>query len=150
MTDLEHEQVFFKFVKNHDLLQHITYSDEPIEGQRVLGILIDDDTAVNRTDPDYVPYYAPYMKPLLDNPDNVIIDPNWDNIYLDFTKIDHNLESVEYIKSLGDPNDKQEISQIIIDLILKKLVASNINAKTVYIVISSRWNTDWLDGIVGV
>jgi hypothetical protein len=150
MTDLEHEQVFFEFVKHHDLLQHIKYSTEPIEGQQVLGILIDDYNVVNRTDPDYVPYYAPYMKPLLDNPDNVIIDPNWDNIYLNFTEIDHNLESVEYIKSLGDSNVKEEISQIIIDLLLKKLVASNINAKTVYIVISPRWNTDWLDGIVGV
>ena len=150
MTDLEHEQVFFEFVKTHDLLQHITYSEEPIEEQRVLGILVDDDTAVNRTDPDYVPYYAPYMKPLLDNPDNVIIDPNWDNIYLNFTEIDHNLESIEYIKSLVESKTREEISQIIVDLILKKLVASNINAKTVYVVINSRWNTDWLDGIVGV
>jgi hypothetical protein len=36
------------------------------------------------------------------------------------------------------------------DVILKKLVASNINAKTVYIVINSRWNTEWFDGVVGV
>jgi hypothetical protein len=150
MTDLEHEQVFFEFVKKHDQLQYVTYSEEAIEGQRVLGILIDDDTAVNRTDPDYVPYYTPYMKPLLDNPDNVIIDPNWDNIYLDFTKIDHNLESVEYIKSIFEPNTREEDSQLITNLILKKLVSCNINAKTVYIVINSRWNTDWLDGIVGV
>ena len=150
MTDLEHEQVFFEFVKKHDLLQHIIYSEEPIEEQRVLGILIDDDTALNRTDPDYVPYYAPYMKPLLDNPDNVIIDPNWDNIYLNFTEIDHNLESVEYIKSIFEPNTREEDSQLITNLILKKLVSCNINAKTVYIVINSRWNTDWLDGIVGV
>ena len=150
MTDLEHEQVFFEFVKHHDLLQHITYSEEPIEGQRVLGILIDDDNVVNRTDPDYVPHYAPYIKPLLDNPDNVIIDPNWDNIYLNFTEIDHNLESVEYIKSIFEPNTREEDSQLITNLILKKLVACNINAKTVYIVINSRWDTDWLDGIVGV
>lgn len=150
MTDLEHEQVFFEFVKNHDQLNHLTYSAEPIEGQRVLGILIDDDNAVNRTDLDYVPYYAPYMKPLLDNPDNIIIDPNWDNIYLDFTKIDHNLESVEYIKSIFEPNTREEDSELITNLILKKLVSCNINAKTVYIVINSRWNTDWLDGIVGV
>jgi hypothetical protein len=150
MTDLEHEQVFFEFVKHHDLLQHITYSEEPIEKQRVLGILIDDDSAVNRNDPDYVPYYAPYMKSLLDNPDNVIIDPNWDNIYLDFTEIDHNLESVEYIKSIFEPNTREEDSKLISNLILKKLVSCNINAKTVYIVINSRWNTDWLDGIVGV
>jgi hypothetical protein len=150
MTDLEHEQVFFQFVKNHDLLQHLKYSEEPIEGQRVLGILIDDDTAVNRANEDYMPYYAPYMQPLLDNPDNAIIDPNWDNIYLNFTKIDHNLESVEYIKSLVNSKDRKEKIQLIVDLILKKLVASNINTKTVYIVINSRWNTDWLDGIVGV
>ena len=150
MTDLEHEQVFFEFVKKHDLLQHITYSEKSIKDQKVLGILIDDDAAVNRTDEDYLPYYAPYMKPLLDNPDNVIIDPNWDNIYLDFTKIDHNLESVEYIKSIFEPNTREEDSELISNLILKKLVACNINAKTVYVVINSRWNTDWLDGIVGV
>jgi hypothetical protein len=106
MTDLEHEQVFFEFVKKHDQLNHLTYSEETIEGQRVLGIIVDDTTATNRADEDYVPYYAPYMKPLLDNPDNVIIDPNWDNIYLDFTEIDHNLDSIEYIKSLVDSKDK--------------------------------------------
>ena len=150
MTDLEHEQVFFEFVKNHDLLQHIKYSEETIQDQRVLGVLIYDDNAVNRAEPDYVPYYAPYMKPLLDNPDNVIIDPNWDNIYLNFTKIDHNLESVEYIKSLVESKDREEKIQLVIDLILKKLVALNINAKTVYVVLNSHWNTDWLDGIVGV
>ena len=150
MTDLEHEQVFFEFVKQHDLLQHVTYSEEPVEGQRVLGILVYDDNVVNRNDLDYVPYYAPYIKPLLDNPDNVIIDPNWDNIYLDFTEIDHNLESVEYIKSIFEPNTREEDSELISNLILKKLVSCNINAKTVYVVINSRWNTDWLDGIVGV
>jgi predicted RNA-binding protein YlqC (UPF0109 family) len=150
MTDLEHEQVFFEFVKHHDQLQHVTYCEEAIEGQRVLGIIVDDSTATNRADADYVPYYTPYMQPLLDNPDNVVIDPNWDNIYLDFTEIDHNLDSIEYIKSLVDSKDKLEISQIIIDLILKKLVACNINAKTVYVVVNSRWNTDWFDGIVGV
>jgi hypothetical protein len=150
MTDLEHEQVFFEFVKQHDQLNHLTYSEEPIEGQRVLGIIVDDSTATNREDADYVPYYAPYMQPLLDNPDNVIIDPNWDNIYLDFIGLDHNLDSIEYMKSLGNSNIKEEISQIIIDLLLKKLVACNINTKTVYIVINSHWNTDWLDGIVGV
>ena len=150
MTDLEHEQVFFEFVKQNDQLNHLRYSEEPIEGQKVLGILIDDDSAVNRADADYVPYYAPYMKPLMDNPDNVIIDPNWDNIYINFTEIDHNLESVEYIKSLVESKDRKENIQLVIDLILKKLVASNINSKTVYIVINSRWNTDWLDGIVGV
>jgi hypothetical protein len=150
MTDLEHEQVFFEFVKNHDLLKHITYSEEPIEGQRVLGIIVDDSTATNRNDADYIPYYSSYIQTLLNNPDNVIIDPNWDNIYLNFIELDHNLDSIDYMKSLGDPNNKQEISQIIIDLILKKLVASNINAKTVYIVISSHWNTDWLDEIVEV
>jgi hypothetical protein len=150
MTDLEHEQVFFEFVKNHDQLNHLTYSEEPVEGQRVLGILVYDDNVVNRNDLDYVPYYAPYIKPLLDNPDNVIIDPNWDNIYLNFTEIDHNLDSVEYIKSIFEPNTREEDSELISNLILKKLVSCNINAKTVYIVINSRWNTDWLDGIVGV
>jgi hypothetical protein len=150
MTDLEHEQVFFEFVKKHDQLNHVTYSEEPVEGQRVLGILVYDDNVVNRNDLDYVPYYAPYIKPLLDNPDNVIIDPNWDNIYLNFTEIDHNLDSVEYIKSIFEPNTREEDSELISNLILKKLVSCNINAKTVYIVINSRWNTDWLDGIVGV
>jgi hypothetical protein len=150
MTDLEHEQVFFEFVKQHDLLQHITYSEEPIEAQQILAVLVDDDNADNRADEDYVPYYAPYMKPLLDDVNAAVIDPNWDNIYLDFTKLDHNLESIEYIKSLVDSKDNEEISQIIIDLILKKLVACNINAKTVYVVVNSRWNTDWFDGVVGV
>jgi hypothetical protein len=137
-------------VKQNDQLQHLTYSEEPIEGQKVLGILIDDDNAVNRADADYIPHYAPYMQPLLDNLDNVVIDPNWDNIYLNFIGLDHNLDSIDYIKSLVESKDREEKIQFIVDSILKKLVASNINAKTVYIVINSRWNTDWLDGIVGV
>jgi len=150
MTDLEHEQVFFEFVKNHDQLHHLTYSEEPIEAQKVICILVDDTTDATRNDTDYVPYYTPYITPLLDNPDNVVIDPNWDNIYLNFIGLDHNLDSIDYMKSLGDPNNKEEIAQLVIDLILKKLVASNINAKTVYIVINSHWNTDWLDEIVEV
>jgi hypothetical protein len=151
MTDLEHEQVFFEFVKHHDLLQHITYSDEPIEGQRVLGVIVYDSEDENRENEDYVPYYAPYMKPLLDDVNAVVIDPNWDNIYFNFIQLDHNLDSIEYIKSLVESKStREEVTQLVIDLILKKLISCNINAKKVYIVINPHWNTDWLDGIVGV
>jgi hypothetical protein len=151
MTDLEHEQVFFDFVKQHDLLQHLTYSDTPISGQKVIGLLVDDADDINRENDNYVPYYSSFVKPLLADTNNAIIDPNWDNIYINFISLDHNLESIEYIKSLVESKTtREEVAQLVIDLILKKLIASNINVKTVYVVINQNWNTDWLDNTIEV
>ena len=151
MTELEHEQVFFEFVKQHDLLQHLSYSDNPVNGQKIIGLLVDDADDETRVNEDYVPYYAEFVKPLLEDTDNAIIDPNWDNIYINFISLDHNLESIEYMKSLVESKTtREEVTQLVIDLILKKLIASNINAKTVYVVIHPHWNTDWCNEVIEV
>lgn len=148
---IDHEQVFFEFVKQHDILKHLSYSEEPIEGQTVIGVMVDDDDDVNRNNEDYIPYYASFIKPLLEDSNNAIVDPNWDNIYLNFIGLDHNLDSIEYIKSLVESKTtRKEIADLVVDLIIKKLISSNINANKVYIVVHPHWETDWLDEIVEV
>jgi hypothetical protein len=149
MTDLEHEQVFFEFVKQHDLLKHLSYSEQPLMNQEIIGLMVDDEDVEERYDEGYIPYYTSFIKPLLDDPDNAIIDPNWDNIYLNFINLDHNLDSIEYMKSLvAKATTRQDVVELVIELIIKKLIASNINAKKVYIVVHPHWRSDWLDKII--
>lgn len=148
---LIHEEVFFEFVKNHDQLNRIYYSDEPIFGQKIIGLLVDDAAAPDRDDEGYIPYYTPYVNELLKAGGNTIIDPNWDNIYKDFINLDHNLDSVEYIKNLVESKTtREEVTQLVIDLIVKKLINLNILSNNVYVVMHPHWDKSWVNEIVEV
>ena len=132
---LEHEEVYFQFVKNHDLLKHIHYTETPVQNQNIIGIVPKDG-------------YTKTVKELMKNKQNVIIDPNYDSFYKDFLQIDHDLDSVEYIKNKLENSTRQEIVDFTINNI-KKLIAQNIFANYVYIVVYPDWPTDWLDKIIG-
>ena len=77
--------------------------------------------------------------------------PNYNNIYNNFLTLDHNIESIEYIKNtIESYSTKEEVSQFITDKIIKKLIHSNIDAYNVYIVVGDSWNIDWADETIEV
>jgi hypothetical protein len=144
-NSLNHEKVFFDFVKNHDILQHISYSENIITNQKIIGLQVDglpgEDNEI----------FVPYVQELLKQTDVVIIDPNYDEIYNNFIKLGHNEDSIEYIKNLfDDAETKEELLHLIINLIIKPLIECNINAKKVYFRVKPYWNTEWCDQVIEV
>lgn len=149
MTPAEHERVFFEFVKNHPVFSNLKFSEQKVD-QEIIGVLVHDDTAEGRELPTYIPYYLDELYKLEDS-ESVIIDPNYDTLYQSFIEQDHDLESIEYMKSLVESKTtREELTEIAIELIVKPLIASNIDAKKVYIVIHSHWAKDWLDKVIEI
>jgi hypothetical protein len=142
---LIHEQVFFDFVKNHDILQHLKYSENTIETQKIIGLQVDGEPGEDNE------LFVPYVKQLMKQSDVVVIDPNYDEIYNSFSNIDYASDSVEYINNLFDSTEtKEELLEVILNLIIKKLIASNIDAKKVYFRVKPYWNTEWCDEVIEV
>jgi hypothetical protein len=151
MTDLEHEQLFFDFVKQNPQLEHLSYRTTVLKTQKIIGILVDESSYGDKDSDTYVPYYTDYVKNLESQTSTVIIDPNWDKIYDNFINLDHGQDSIDYIKSVVESLDTRElVGEFIVEKIAKKLVASLINAKKVYFVIDDTWSTDWLNEVIEV
>jgi len=142
---LIHEQVFFDFVKNHDILQHLKYTEERRKGQQIIGLLVGGDPGEDDT------VFVPYVRELLKEDDVTIIDPNYDEIYESFINLDHNLDSVQYMIDLVESKQtREEISELAVNLIVKKLVDSNIDSQKVYVRVKPHWITDWCDQVIEV
>jgi hypothetical protein len=145
LTSAEHKKVFFDFVKNHDEMIHIKYVDESIQDQQIIGLMVpgipgEDDVI-----------FLPYVEELLKEENTILIDPDYDQLYESFLGLDHNLESVEYMQQLVETDTSRErVSQLVIDLIIKPLIALNIDAKKVYFRIKPHWITDWCDQVIEV
>ena len=45
---------------------------------------------------------------------------------------------------------REEISELAVNLIVRKLVNSNIDAKKVYVRVKPHWSTDWCDKVIEV
>lgn len=134
-----HEENFLQFVKNHDEMKHIQYSETPIENQKVVGVLVTD------------PSHEELVRQKFIGEGSTVIDPNYDNVYGDFLKIDHDLDSVEYIKNLVESKQtSEEVSQFVLDVIIKKLLQLNIATENVYVAIGPKWDTSLFDEIVEV
>lgn len=142
---MTHEEVFFQFVKNHDNLSHLNYRESRREGQQIIGLKV----AGIPGEDDQV--FLPYLTQLLTEEGTTSIDPNYDAIYESFTGIDHNLDSVEYIKNLVESmTTREEISIFCVNNIVKKLIDSNIDASKVYVRVKPHWPTDWCDQVIEV
>lgn len=142
---LIHEQVFFDFVKHHDILQHIKYTEEKRQDQKIIGLQVGGEPGEDND------VFVPYVKELMKQDDVVIIDPNYDEIYNSFLGIDYAQDSVQYITELFDSVDtREELLQLILNLIIKKLIASNIDAKKVYFRVKPYWDTEWCDEVIEV
>lgn len=136
---ITHEENFLQFVKNHDEMKHIQYSETPIENQKVIGVLVTD------------PTHEQLVRQKFTGEGSTVIDPNYDNIYEDFLKIDHDLDSVEYIKNVVESKQTQEeVAQFVIDFIIKKLLQLNIATEKVYVAISPNWDKTAFEEIVEV
>ena len=131
-----HEEVFFNFVIQHDILRHLVFGDKP-EGQRLIAIIGDDDAVI------------PYIGDLLKISSNTVIDPNWDAIYESFINIDHNQESVEYIQSLLGSYDINQ-TQTYIDDLIKKMVEKGIVADNIFVRIHPTANKSFYDEVIEV
>jgi hypothetical protein len=136
-----HEQVFLEFVKGHDELQHLSYSKTKIKNQKIIGLS-------EETENDTI--FKPFIKTLITETD-ILVDPNYDEIYNNFIHLDHNLDSIEYIKNLFDVAEtKEKTLELILSLIIKPLIESNINTKKVYFRVKPYWNTEWCDEVIEV
>ena len=141
MTTINHEQVFLEFVKHHDDLQHLSFSDIKVKNQKIIGLL---ETEENDE------LFIPFAEKLLTEND-VLINPNWDEVCNSFVGIKHDEETVDYIKDIIDSLEtKEEVLEFLLNLIIKPLIDSNINANKVYFRIKPNWNTDWCDKVIEV
>jgi hypothetical protein len=145
LTPKEHEAIFLEFIKAHDEMLHIKYTetkrpDQEIIGLRVAGVPGEDDEV-----------FLPFVEELLKEEDTILIDPDYDKLYESFLNIDYNLETVEYMRQLVESDvSRERISQLVIDLIIKPLIASNIDAKKVYFRVKPHWDISWCDSIIEV
>lgn len=123
MTNAEKEDLFYKFVKQHQQLQHLTFG-EPIEGQQWIGVLTDG----------------------FNKDDGVCILHEWDKMYKDF--LNSSNESVKYISSkISSIDTSRKLTDFIITHILERLKLDNIQSQKVYVCISSNWDKTWFDSI---
>lgn len=142
---LIHEQVFFDFVKNHDILQHLKYTKTRRKDQKIIGLEVGGEPGEDND------LFFPYVEKLMEQSDVVVIDPNYDEIYNSFSNIDYAADSIEYISNLFDSTEtREELLEVILNLIIKKLIASNIDAKKVYFRVKPYWNTEWCDEVIEV
>jgi hypothetical protein len=123
MTNVEEENLFYEFVKQHQQFEHLTFG-EPIEGQQWIGVLSEG----------------------FNNSDGVYISADWDDIYEDF--LESSNQSVEYISSkMSSIDTSRKLADFITTYILKKLKADNVQSKKVYVCISNNWDKTWFDSI---
>jgi hypothetical protein len=128
-------------VKGHDDLQHLSFNTSKVKNQKIIGLLETEET-------DEV--FVPFAKNLVTEND-VLIDPNWDEVCNSFFGIKHDEETVTYIKELVEAIEtKEEVLEFLLSYIIKPLIDSNINAKKVYFRIKPNWNTEWCDTVIEV
>jgi hypothetical protein len=128
-------------VKGHDDLQHLSFNTSKVKNQKIIGLLETEET-------DEV--FVPFAKNLVTEND-VLIDPNWDEVCNSFFGIKHDEETVTYIKELVEAIEtKEEVLEFLLSYIIKPLIDSNINAKKVYFRIKPNWNTEWCDNVIEV
>ena len=130
---MTHEEVFFNFVIQHDILNHLIFG-EKTQGQKIIAIVGDDIAAIGE---------------LIKEPNTAIIDPNWDAIYENFTSLDHDRESVEYIESILESYDINE-TQTYIDGLVKKIIAKGIVANKIYVRVPSSADKSIYDEVIEV
>lgn len=145
LTAEQHQQVFFDFVKNHDEMQHIKYASTKKRGQEIIGLMVPG----NPGEDDQI--FLPFVEELLKEEGSLLIDPDYDQLYESFLQIDHNLDSVEYMLSLVEADTSREkVTQLVIDLIVKPLIASKLDAKKIYFRVKPHWDTSWCTSVIEV
>ena len=122
---MNHEDVFFEFIVQQDILKN--YFGEKPSVQKLIGVVGDID--------------------IPETTNAVLIDPNWDAIYESFINLDHNLESIAYIKPLVEAFDLNQ-TQTYIDSLIKKMIARGISAEKVYVRIPEFADKSFYDEVI--
>ena len=137
---MDHYEVFHKFVIQHDLLKHINYGVKP-KNQKRIGIRGTNEKVI------------PIIGTALDDKRVIatVIDPNIDEIVKNFINLDHNIESVNYIKNLITPTmDSQEWVDFCDIHIIKMLLDMNMQSDVVYVRIYANHDESFYDEIIEV
>jgi hypothetical protein len=126
MTDVEKEDLFYDFVKQHQQFEHLTFG-ESVEGQHWIGVLSEG----------------------FKRDDGAVIDPNWDGIYEDYVKSSGKWDdSIEYISNkISEMQTSRELADFVTKSILERLKLDNIQSTKVYVNISNNWDKTWFDSI---
>lgn len=146
---MDHYEVFHKFVIQHDILKHIKYGIKP-KNQKRIGI--------RGTNEKVIPILAAALadKRVI----ATVIDPNFDEIVKNFINLDHNIESVNYIKDLIssielmyniDPLKSTKEWVDFCDIhIIKMLLDMNIQSDVIYVRISTHNDESFYHEIIEV
>lgn len=137
---MNHYEVFHKFVVQHDILKHIKYGIKP-KNQKRIGIRGTDEKVI------------PIIREALADKRVIatIINPNIDEIFNDFINLDHDIESVEYIKNLINSNTSTaEWINFYNVHVIKMLLDLNIQADVVYVRIWEYDDESYYDEIIEV
>jgi hypothetical protein len=126
---MTNEELFFKFVQQHEDLAHIEYGENPVEGQQWIGVIDPEETLDNGI-----------------HDGKLYIDPNWDEIAENFKASDGFGDDTmkDMIIAL---DTKKKASNFVIKYVLTPMKAANVQADKVYVVISSHWTKTWFDSI---
>lgn len=126
MTNAEHLDLFYNFVKQHEHFKQLTFG-EPVENQQWIGVLVDG----------------------FKKDDGVYILEEWAQVYNDFINSSEQLtETIRYISDkVAAANTNEKVAEFIITQILERLKADNVQSEKVYVCISNNWNKTWFDSI---
>lgn len=126
MTNAEHLDLFYNFVKHHEHFKQLTFG-EPVENQQWIGVLVDG----------------------FKKDDGVYILEEWAQVYNDFINSSEQLtETIRYISDkVAAANTNEKVAEFITTYILARLKADNVQSEKVYVCISDNWNKTWFDSI---
>lgn len=155
----QYKEVFFNFVKQHSALSYLEYSDSPVPNQEIIRLIVSDHyNDTNKDKLDFTPEYignvskSNYQKTVCISNEFFVLDPSWDEIVYDFTNQSYIPDTVAYFNEtyFKTPMDRQQQADFLLEMMLKPLIAQNINRKTVYVVTSDfqGWQCDiWANEI---
>ena len=127
---MTNEELFFQFVKGHDDLAHIEYGENPVEGQQWIGVIDPEETYTNESE--------------------LVIDPNWDEIWENYTSSVGFGDVETIINLLTAADTPKKLSNFMLKYVFTPMKECNIQADKVYVVINSTFTKTWFDSIIEV
>jgi len=137
MTREEHKQIFFDFVKQHSSLSDLKFSDQKVDNQKIVRLVVSD-LDNHRTNKKSFVYTKEYA----------IIDPFYEQLVESFLSITFNEETVQYIKNIVSEIDtREEQIELALEFFAKPLIESNIESEVLYFVTSDTptWDSEIWD-----
>lgn len=149
LTPKEHAAIFFEFIKSHSSFEDMPFGTPP-QNQQIVRLIVDKDETTSEED---IPVYRKIKKSIVPGEGFVIVDPQYDNIYKSFLGLTYNLDSVEFIKQLGESiSTPEEVAALWLELFINPL-SESVNAGTLYVVTigdNTGWNSDIWDETVKI